>query len=501
MGLIDTLKGNQYKSELEQLRQEYESLKELMTPELQDALQIKKEISRLQKEQLAEQEKLAGIQSTIDAKKSELTGLDNSIQEKKKNLISMDDEILVQEFGLYKPQYSFASALDYKEALAEIRASQKSLIKNKQAVTGNNNWQVNGSASKGKKMVSDTQKLLLRAFNVECDELISKVRYTNFDTSLNRIYKSAEAISKLGVIMSISITQQYLSAKVSELRLAFEYQLKQQQEKEELKAARAEQREQAKLQKELENERRKMEKEQSHYQTALNRLQAQLAQHPDDPDLLDKMNQLDSRLSDIDKALNDIDYRQANMKAGYVYVISNIGAFGENVYKIGMTRRLNPQDRVDELGDASVPFNFDVHAMIFSDNAPALEAALHRAFENRKLNMVNQRREFFYVTLDEIKEVIKQNFDKTVEFTDVPDAEQYRVSEKMRRQGTDRPSARPRPVRHQTKSGTQRRTTPPSSDPPAELLHTKWGIYEMPDPYTLHLEKGPRSDLKEIKKY
>ena len=130
--------------------------------------------------------------------------------------------------------------------------------------------------------------------------------------------------------------------------------------------------------------------------------------------------------------MEDIDYRQANQKAGYVYVISNIGAFGENIYKIGMTRRLDPQERIDELGDASVPFNFDVHAMIFSDNAPALESALHKAFEDRKVNMVNQRREFFNVTLDEIKKVVKNNFDKTVEFIDVPDAEQYRVSLKMR---------------------------------------------------------------------
>ena len=119
------------------------------------------------------------------------------------------------------------------------------------------------------------------------------------------------------------------------------------------------------------------------------------------------------------------------MRAGYVYVISNIGSFGPNVYKIGMTRRLDPQDRVDELGDASVPFNFDVHAMIFSDDAPALEASLHRAFEDRKVNMVNTRREFFNVTLDEIKEVVKKNFDKTVEFIDVPDAEQFRISQRM----------------------------------------------------------------------
>ena len=137
-------------------------------------------------------------------------------------------------------------------------------------------------------------------------------------------------------------------------------------------------------------------------------------------------------MEDIDKAMKDVDYREANQRAGYVYVISNIGAFGENVYKIGMTRRLEPQERVDELGSASVPFNFDVHAMIFSDDAPALEAALHRAFEDRKVNMVNPRREFFNVTLDEIKEVVKKNYDKTVEFIDLPDAEQFRMSTLLR---------------------------------------------------------------------
>ena len=281
-------------------------------------------------------------------------------------------------------------------------------------------------------MVTDTQKLLLRAFNSECDELVEKVKYTNFDASLDRIYKSSEAISKLGSIMNISITKPYIDLKVKELRLAFEYQLKKQEEKEEQRAARAEQREQAKLEKELAAELKKVEKEQTHYQTAYEKLQQQLAQNPDDPDLLNKKSELESRLEEIEKSIADIDYRQANMKAGYVYVISNIGSFGPDVYKIGMTRRLDPQDRVDELGDASVPFNFDVHAMIFSDDAPALEAALHRAFSDKKLNMVNQRREFFHVTLDEIKKVIKENFDKTVDFIDVPDAEQYRISEKMR---------------------------------------------------------------------
>ena len=153
---------------------------------------------------------------------------------------------------------------------------RKDLIKNGQAVAGSNNWEVNGSLSKGKKMISDTQKLLLRAFNSECDELVEKIKYTNFDSSLNKIYKSAEAISKLGNIMNISITQRYLSAKVKELRLAFEYQLQKQKEKEELREAKAEQREQAKIQKELDEQRKKIEKEQTHYQTAFSKLKTQL---------------------------------------------------------------------------------------------------------------------------------------------------------------------------------------------------------------------------------
>ena len=208
---------------------------------------------------------------------------------------------------------------------------------------------------------------------------------------------------------------------------------KEQEEKEAQKAAKAEMREAARLQKEIEAQRKKIEKEQTHYQTAYEKLLKQLEENPDNADLLIKKSELENQLKDIDRAIKDIDYREANQRAGYVYIISNIGAFGENVYKIGMTRRLDPQDRVDELGDASVPFNFDVHAMIFSDDAPALETALHKAFEDRKLNMVNTRREFFNVTLDEIKEVVKENFDKTVEFVDVPDAEQFRVSQKMKR--------------------------------------------------------------------
>ena len=418
MGLKDILNASK-------IREENERLKSVMTPELQDAAKLQAVLDELHG-------KVSKLQSELQIKQNELLHVESAINAKKSQLVVLDDEILVQEFGLYRPTFDFASSLDYKEELARIRSLQKELIKNQNAVSGNTNWQVNGSSSKGKKMVSDTQKLLLRAFNNECDDIVAKVKYTNFDASLDRIYKSAEAISKLGSVMSISVTKQYIDAKVKELRLAFEYQQKKQQEKEELKAAREEQKEQAKIQKEIEEQRRKIEKEQNHYKSAYDKLLKQLAASPNDSELLEKKAELESHMGDIDKALADIDYRQANMKAGYVYIISNIGAFGENVFKIGMTRRLDPQERIDELGDASVPFRFDVHAMIFTDDAPALENALHHAFEDRKLNMVNQRKEFFNVSLDEIKEVVRKNFDKTVEFVDVADAEQYRISQKMK---------------------------------------------------------------------
>lgn len=411
MGLFDILNAGK-------IRKENDGLKELMSPEMENAVALNEKIAELE----IKKEKL----------EKENSRLASSIENLKKEAIFFEDSIIFQDFGLYTPRYNFVTAEEYKLKLDKIRAEQKEMIKTDTAITGAKNWTVDGSKSKGNKMIKDMKKLFLRAFNSDCEDVITKVKYNNYEMSLKKIHQSAESIEKLGKMMSLYITSKYINLKIDELHLAFEYQQKKQEEKEAQKAARAELREAAKLQKEIEEQRKKIEKEQTHYQTAYEKLLKQLETSPDDCDLLHKKQELEIRLNDIDKAIKDIDYREANQKAGYVYVISNIGAFGENVYKIGMTRRLDPQDRVDELGDASVPFNFDVHAMIFSDNAPALEAALHKAFEDRKLNMVNTRREFFNVTLDEIKDVVKRNFDKTVEFIDVPDAEQYRISQKMK---------------------------------------------------------------------
>ena len=400
-------------------------------------LKEKKELERLRAQMSPEQTELADLQSTIEKARAELDEITRQIECQKRlrselrdQIIETDEAVSLQSFGVYKPRYDLMRSDEYRARLLEIRAKQKELIKGKAATTGLTNWTVNNNAAQGRKMVSDMQKLLLRAFNAECDDVIEHVRYSNLEASEKRITSSREAISKLGAIMGVSITPAYYRFKIEELYLAFEYQQKKQQEKEEQKEARARLREEAKLAKEIEEERKKLEKEQRHYENALRKIEAQLANAPeaDKAAIEQKREELMQQLQKIDQAFKDVDYREANQRAGYVYIISNVGAFGENVYKIGMTRRLDPMDRVDELGDASVPFDFDVHAMIFSDDAPKLEAALHKAFSDRKLNFVNQRREFFRVTLDEIKAVVRANFDKTVEFVDFPPAEQYRQS-------------------------------------------------------------------------
>lgn len=409
------------------IKKENEELKEMLAPEMKDAINLQHKINDFAKQ-------LSSLESEINKKKREIESKSKELDKISKDIITFSDEVLVQEYGLYQPRYDFISSDLYKERLTAIRSKQKEMIKRDMAASGNTDWTVNNNKAKGRKMVNDMKKLLLRAFNSECDETIGKVKYNNIETSVRKIIKSAEQIQKLGTIMSVYINQSYIDSKIDELYLAFEYQQKKQQEKEEQRELRAQQREEAKLKKEIEEKRKKIKKEQTHYQQALKNLLVQIKEHGETDELIAKKTELETELSNIDKSIKDIDYREANQKAGYVYVISNVGSFGENIYKIGMTRRLEPQDRVDELGDASVPFGFDVHAMIFSDNAPALEAALHRAFEDRKLNMVNTRREFFHVTLDEIKQVVKENFDKTVEFIDFPDAEQYRTSLKMREQ-------------------------------------------------------------------
>ena len=415
---------SQKDSLINQLNQSITNLKEQLRPEHNDIAILTKRLFDLKQEYKEEESKLSSLQENV-------ADVENKLTELRKDYIELDEEILYQSYSLFKPMYDFASSEEYKEKLEEIRSQQKEMIRNKTAATCSTKWTVDGSEAKGRKVTNDNIKMLLRCFNTDCENAIDRVKYNNIESMRARINKSYESLNKLGISNKITISPVYLRLKLDELSLAIEYAIKKQDEKEEQKRIRQEMREQAKLEKELEEARKNIDKEKKHYSNALDKLNSQLEGDLSDDqknDLLEKKAEIEGQLSNLQKALDDVDYRAANQTAGYVYIISNIGAFGENVYKIGMTRRLDPMERVDELGDASVPFNFDVHAMIFSEDAPKLEAALHRAFEDRKLNMVNTRREFFRVTLDEIEAVVKKNYDKTVEFIRIPPAEQYRQS-------------------------------------------------------------------------
>ena len=234
-------------------------------------------------------------------------------------------------------------------------------------------------------------------------------------------------------MQKVSIKKEYLELKIKELHIKYEYECKKQQEKEEQEAIKDRMREEALVQKEIEKELAKLEKEETHFTNAKVRLQEQIKSWNENDEkykeLMKKIEELDKKLEEVRENKFKAEKREQNTRAGYVYVISNIGSFGEDVYKIGMTRRLDPMDRVKELGSASVPFNFDVHAIIFSDDAPNLENQLHKRLSEYQVNKVNPRKEFFKVSLNEIESVVKEEFkEATIEFTKVAIAEEFRKS-------------------------------------------------------------------------
>lgn len=423
MGIFDIFKVKQFKNEISKLTKENEEMQKVLTPEMQQVVDLNIEIIRLKKD-------IDNIEESILKKKNELASYDRSIEEKKKEIIILDQEALMQSFGLYTPLYNLMSSAEYKAKIDSIREKQKDLIRNKTAVHFPVNWTVDGSKAKGKKMINDNIKQILRSFNTECDAVIDKVKFNNIESIKNKITKSYTDLNKLNQVCGVSIMHDYLNLKLDELNLCYEYELKKQEEKEEQQRLREQMREEQKVLKEIEAAKQKIEKEEKHFSQEIQNLQSKLetAGNKDKEKYLSKIKELEEKLKLIEKDKQNVFEREQNTRAGYVYVISNIGSFGENVYKIGMTRRLEPLDRVKELGDASVPFNFDVHAMIFAEDAPTLENELHKHFDLKRINKINDRREFFKVTLSEIEHIVKKHHNKTVEFTKIAQADEYRQS-------------------------------------------------------------------------
>lgn len=339
------------------------------------------------------------------------------------------ESLEMAEYGIYEPHFDFDTSEEYQNAILAVRNSQKTKVQAGIAVIGGEGTTLNKSLLKGRRFVKQQKKLMLRAFNGECDSFISEVDWNNVVKMQIRIEKSFEAINKIYESQGIKITEEYKQLKINELQYTYEYKQKRHEEKEEQRAIRKQMREEEKARREIEGAMIKAQKEEERYQKALDKARKEVS-HTTGTELYKlriKITELESRLTEAginkERALS----MAQQTKRGHVYVISNIGSFGENMYKIGMTRRLDPMDRIKELGDASVPFPFDVHAIIFSEDAPALETQLHRVFDERRVNLVNPRKEFYAVSLQEIEDEVHKN-DEEIEFTKLAEARDYRES-------------------------------------------------------------------------
>lgn len=279
-------------------------------------------------------------------------------------------------------------------------------------------------------------KLMVIALRAELQNILYNLKYDKLDKSIEDVKSVTQKYLKIagdgnqniaGTLTKFIGEIEYLF--INAVKIEYNYYVKKEQARQEQLAIREQMRQEAEERRALEAERKKVEKEEAKYQTEIEKLQEQLVAAKDE-----ELEQLNNRILELQAQLAEVVVKKeeisnlANGKAGNVYVISNLGSFGENVFKIGMTRRLNPQDRVNELGDASVPFKFDVHSFIFSDDAVSLENKLHSILNEKRVNKVNMRKEFFYTTVDELEKLVTE-IEPTAEFNKTMLAEEFRQSQ------------------------------------------------------------------------
>jgi hypothetical protein len=339
------------------------------------------------------------------------------------DLLKHDVEAL-HDIGIYSYRHPLENAVAYRDALEHIRAEVKAFITEGRAIEASTRFAFDNSLAKGRKMTADLAKLMLRAYNAEAENCVRYVKAGNLKAAEKRLAGAASSIARYASMMEMRINPEYHALRVRELELTADYQMKVQEEREAAREERARLREEEMVQRELKAERERLEKERAHYATVL----AALSVAGSD----EERRELSDKIAAIDESIAQNDYRIANIRAGYVYVISNVGSFGPGIVKIGLTRRLEPIERVRELGDASVPFGFDVHTLFFADDAVSVEAELHRRFAHARVNRINLRREYFYATPAEVKTALIDITGNLLEFTEIAEAEQYHASESMR---------------------------------------------------------------------
>lgn len=285
-------------------------------------------------------------------------------------------------------------------------------------------------------------QLMVIALRAELQNILYDLKYEKLDKAIENVKDVTAKYLKIagegnqnivGTLTKFIGEVEYLF--INAVKIEYNYYVKKEQARQEQLAIKQQMREEAEERRLLEQQRKKIEQEESKYQAEITKANEALSSATDEKQIADlkrRILELQGQLSDVTVKKEEIANLQ-NGKAGNVYIISNLGSFGDNVFKIGMTRRLDPQDRVDELGSASVPFRFDVHSFIFSDDAVGLENRLHTVLNDKRVNKVNLRKEFFYATLDELESLVTE-LDPTAEFNKTMIAEEFHQS-----QSTDSP--------------------------------------------------------------
>ena len=316
--------------------------------------------------------------------------------------------------------------MDYKDLKKAFNDNDKAITQVLEAYAGR-------YTTKANKAIYQLMVIALRA---ELQNLLYNLKYDKLDETVHKIRITTSkylAIADDGNQAVAKTLNKFISEIeylfINAAKIEYNYYVKKEQAKQEQAAIREQMRQEAAERKALEAERKKIEQEESKYTTEIDKLQTVMAETTDNTEL----EQLKARILELQGHLSDVIIKKEeivnlqNGKAGNVYIISNLGSFGEDVFKVGMTRRLNPQERVDELGSASVPFKFDVHSFIFSEDAVALEANMHERLNNQRVNKVNLRKEFFKVSIDELETLVNE-LDPTAEFNKTMLAEEYRQS-------------------------------------------------------------------------
>lgn len=375
----------------------------------------------------------ADIQKAIEAKHDERMAVAKDIEKRKREIEGLRGEILnlkdlqdVQDYGLYDFENPADDSVKLGDELKRVQQQIKDMVKAKAAATGSTTMTYNNNLRQGQKMVGDMVKLLLRSFNAEAENAVKTVRAGHLSTAKKRLEKSAAAVERLGKSMDIKMNSRYVRLRERELELTHKHLEALKAAKEEEREIRRRGREEAKSQKEFMEAKAKQEKEVEHYRNVV----ASLRASGDEVEA----TRMSVALAEAEEKLEDVERTMANTRAGYVYVASNRGAFGERIVKIGMTRRLNPDERLKELSDASVPFNFDKHTMIFTEDAVGLENALHKHFADVRVNLINMRREYFYATPAEVKEALVAHQVQVLEYHEQAEAVEFEASEQQRRQ-------------------------------------------------------------------